>query len=191
MLAVLGIFSGILSISGYFPYIRDVLKRKTYPERASWLIWAVLTVIAFASQLAKGASNSLWLPGLETCGLITVLLLSIPFGTGGLTKKDIIALCFAGIGLVLWYFTKEPAVALYIIIAIDMIGTILTFQKAYVDPESETLSTWIMVAIAGILAMLATGTWNIILLSYPLYIFLANAAIAIAILLGKNRKKKK
>jgi hypothetical protein len=191
MLELIGIAAGIISVSAYVPYIRDVLKKTTQPERASWLIWFVLTAIAFFSQLAKGASNSLWLPGIETCGLGIVLLLSLKYGTGGLTQKDILALLAAGIGLILWYFTKEPAIALYIIIGIDMIGTLLTFQKAYEDPESETFSTWVLVAIAGILSMIAVGSPNIILLSYPFYIFAANAAIAVAMLLGKGSKRKR
>lgn len=191
MLNLLGVTAGIISISGYFPYIRDVLKKTTTPQRASWLIWDVLTVIAFFSQLAKGASASLWLPGLEICGLTTVLILAMILGTGGFSKRDIFALIAAGIGLTLWYFTKEPAVALYITIGIDAIGVVLSVQKAYEDPESETLSTWVLVAIAGVLATIAVGKFDIILLSYPIYIFLANAAIAAAILVGKKSKKKK
>lgn len=191
MLQVLGILSGLISVSAYIPYIKDVLAKKTQPERASWLIWAVLTSIAFFSQLAKGASNSLWLPGIETCGLTIVLLLSLRFGTGGLTKKDILALSAAAVGLILWYFTHEPAIALYIIIGIDAIGTVLTVQKAYQDPESETLSTWILVCVAGILSIISVGQLNLILLSYPFYIFAANGSIALAMILGnKNHKKK-
>jgi len=190
-LSAIGIAAGIISISGYVPYIRDVIKRTTYPERASWLIWDVLTAIAFFTQLAKGAFASLWLPGLEICGLTIVLLLSIKFGTGRLAKKDYYSLLAAGIGLILWYFTKEPAVALYIIIGIDAIGTVLAFQKAYEAPETETMSTWVLVSIAGILSMLSVGKFNVILLSYPFYIFLANAAIALAIILGRKRKVSK
>lgn len=191
MLQIFGILAGILSISGYFPYILDIFKKKARPQRASWLIWSVDTIIAFVSQFFRGATNSLWLPGLETCGLVVVFLLSLKFGVGGFTKKDIIALSLAGVGLVLWYFTKEPAVALYIIIAVDSIGTILTIQKAYEDPESETMSIWLIVALAGLFGMLAVGTWNVILLSYPLYIFVANAAIPVAMILGRKRKKRK
>ncbi|HEX7042827.1 MAG TPA: hypothetical protein VF189_06250 [Patescibacteria group bacterium] len=191
MLEILGIASGLISVSAYIPYIIDVIKKTTQPERASWLIWFVLTAIAFFSQLAKGASNSLWLPGIETCGLGIVLILSLKYGVGGLVKKDLLALAAAGIGLILWYFTKEPAVALYIIIGIDSIGTVLTVQKAYEDPESETFITWVLVAVAGILSMIAVGKIDIILLSYPFYIFLANAAVAFAMMIGKKPKKRK
>ena len=191
MLEIIGIFAGILSASAFVPYIRDILGKTTKPERASWLIWTVLTSIAFFSQLAKGASNSLWQPGLETVGIVIILLLSLKYGVGGFTKRDILALLAASIGLILWYFTREAAVALYISIGIDSIGTVLTVVKAYEDPGSETMSTWVIVCIAGLLSMVAVGQWNIILLSYPFYIFTANGATALAMVLGRKPKRKR
>lgn len=190
-LEILGIFAGLTSGSSYIPYVRDIFLKKTKPERASWAIWMVLTAIAFFSQLAKGASYSLWLPALETTGITIVVILSIWRGVGGATKRDIFVLCAAALGLILWYFTKEPAVALYIIIGVDAIGTIPTVIKSYQQPETETLTTWAMVAVAGVLGMLAVGQWNIILLSYPFYIFLANSALVVAMILGRKKKSKK
>lgn len=187
MLAILGLLSGLLSFLCYFPYIRDILLHKTKPERASWLIWSVLGGIAFFSQLAKGATNSLWLAGVQAFGVIIVFLLSLRFGTGGLVKKDYIALFFAGVGLMIWYFTKEAATALFIIIGVDGIGSVLTAHKAYLDPESETVSTWILAGLSGFFAILSVGSFNIVLLSYPIYIFLINLIIVSAILLGKRK----
>jgi len=188
---LIGILSGLLSTSSYVPYVRDIFAKKTKPERASWIIWSVLTGIAFFSQLAKGASSSLWLPGLETCGVTIVFILSLKYGVGGLTKRDILILFSAAAGVVLWYFTKEPAVALYIIIGVDSLGTIPTIIKSYQEPETETFTTWILLSIAGILAMISVGSWNIILLSYPFYFFAANAGTALAMILGKKPKRKK
>jgi hypothetical protein len=188
MLQVLGLLSGVLSGVSYLPYLRDIFRHTTKPERASWLIWSVLGSIAFFSQLAEGATWSLWLTGIDTLGVLLIFLLSIRFGVGGLTRRDIIALTAAGIGLILWYFTRHASIALLITMLIDAAGAYLTVVKAYEDPGSETLSTWVIVAIAGILGMLAVGQFNLILLSYPFYIFLANFAVAIAMLLGKSKK---
>lgn len=144
MLQILGILSGIVSVACYIPYVRDILLKTTKPERASWLIFTVLGSIAFFSQLAKGASNSLWMTGVQTFGVALVFAMSIKFGTGGLTSRDIKALLIALIGLIIWFFTKEAAWALLISIVIDAAGALLTILKAYEDPESETLSTWFL-----------------------------------------------
>lgn len=190
MLEVLGILGGIFATIGIIPYVKDILFGKTRPERATWLIWTVLGGIAFFSQVAKGATSSLWMTGLETLGQLVVLLLSIKVGKGKFHKKDYIALIAASIGLILWYFTSEAAVALYIVIGIDFSGTILTIQKAYLDPDSETLSTWLLATIGGVLTILAVGKIDIILLSYPVFIFAMNGIIALSIILGKQNLRK-
>jgi len=187
MLQTLGLLSGVMFVFSYIPYIKDTLRGKTRPERASWCIWATLGTIAFFSQLVKGATNSLWLPGIGTLCSILILLLSIRYGVGGFTKRDIIALGFAGIGLLLWSVTNEPTIALLLVILIDAAGACVTIAKSFKDPESETLTTWILDAAAGLLAAVSIGKLNIILLAYPLYIFLANSATAAAILLGRKK----
>lgn len=189
MLQVLGLIAGFLSLVMFVPYIRDIFRHTTKPERASWLIWSVLGGIAFFSQLAKGASDSLWLTGVQTLGVFVIFILSIRYGAGGLVKRDIAALIAAGFGLLLWYLTNEAAIALLFVIVIDAIGGWLTVLKSYEDPGSETLSTWVLSGTSGVFAALAVGSVNYILLAYPVYIIAINYAVVIAILAGRRRLK--
>lgn len=187
MLEIIGLISGLITIIAVIPYIRDVIRKTTRPERASWFIWLVLGGIAFFSQMAKGATNSLWMTALSTISVLTVFLLSLKYGEGGLVKRDIIALIFSMFGLVLWYFTKDAITALIIVILVDLSGTVLTLIKSYKDPESETFSTWILASAAGLLGTISVGSINWALLIYPLYIFIANLAVVLAIILGKRK----
>lgn len=190
MLQAFGILAGFLAAAAFIPYIRDILRLKTKPQRTTFLIWSILGGIAFFSQFAKGASNSLLLPGAETLLVVVVFLLSLKYGVGGFSRKDYVALGAVLVGLVAWYLTKEAAVALYIVIAIDAVGTILTIHKTYLDPGSETRISWVSSTFAGLFAALAVGDFNIILLSYPIYVFLANLAVVGTIQLGFRRKQK-
>lgn len=187
MLQTLGLIAGVLSVITYVPYLRDIFRLKTKPERATWFIWAVLSGIAFFSQMAKGATDSLWLVGVQTIGVVVIFILSIRYGVGGFVRRDMIALGAAGLGLVLWYYTNEAAFALLIAIVIDAIGASLTVLKAYKDPESETLSTWVLSGTAGIFATLAVGSLDYILLAFPVYVIVINYAVATAMILGKRR----
>jgi hypothetical protein len=189
MLEILGIIGGLFGLVSCVPYIRDIFLLKVKPQRATFLIWSLLGAIAFFSQLAKGATNSLWLPGLETFGVIAIFILSIKYGLGGFNKRDYMALLIAAIGLIIWYFTKEAAVALYLIILVDAVGSYLTVHKAYVLPESETHFAWILSAIGGVFAVISVGSFNIILLSYPIYLVFANLAVVTAIQMGLRRNK--
>lgn len=185
-----GYLSGVAILLSFVPYIRDIFKGKTKPERISWLIWAILGSISFFSQLAKGASYSLVLTGAQTFGDLFIFILAIKYGFGGFLKRDVYALIGAGVGLFLWYMTKEAAVALFMVIFIDAIGVVLTVIKSYENPDTETVSTWVFTFAAGSLACLAVGSFNLILLAFPFYIALAGVAILIAIKLGFQRETK-
>lgn len=190
MLEIFGYTSGILFMLSVIPYVRSILKGDTKPQRITWLIWAVLVFIAFFSQLAKGATWSLLLTAGDAIAIIIVFIFSIKYGVGGFSKIDILSLVGAGLSLVLWYFTNEPAIALFLIIIIDLIGANLTFIKSWRNPETEYWFSWAMCGIGGFFGVLSVGNFNFVLLSYPLYIFLINSLMAVIILTrGKILKK--
>jgi hypothetical protein len=187
MRVIFGLLSGILPIIGAFPYIRDIFRHKTKPHRMAEFIFAVLDSIAFASQLAKGATWSVIMPGIGTLEMLTGFFLSLKYGMGGTSKKDIAALMLAGFGLILWYFTKQPLTALFIVIGIDLIGTSLVVIKTYSHPHTETLSAWFLSLLAGLCAAAAVGHWSFDLQIYPLEVALGNGAICATILLRRNK----
>lgn len=171
----------------YFPYIRDILRKTTQPHRASWLIWSVLGLIAFFSQYAEGATDSLWMTGAQTLGTVVVLALSLKFGTEGFSALDRISLLAAIFGVVWWYFTRNAVYALLITIAVDVISAGLTAKKAYALPESETMSTWILSATSSVFGTLAVGSFNPVLMVYPFYVFLASSGVILAIIFGRRK----
>ena len=189
ILEILGYVSGILIFLTAVPYIRDIRLGKTKPHRTSWFIWVILSLIALFTQLAKGGTFSLLLPAGDALAALIIFLFSIKRGVGGFATKDILALIGAIIGLILWYFTGNPVLALVIIMAVDFLGAILTILKAYKHPETETLVTWSLAGFAGLLAVLSVGKMNSVLLAYPLYICLINSATAIAVLAGRRKNK--
>jgi len=189
MASIFGYLSGVAILASYIPYIRDIFLNKTKPERMSWLIWAILGGISFFSQFAKGASWSLILSGGESLGELIVFFLAIKYGLGGFMKRDFFALAGAILGLILWYLTNEPAVALFIVIAIDMMGSVLTVIKSYENPGTETVSGWVLTLLAGVFGCLAVGSFNFVLLAFPLYVCLGSSAVLLAMRLGVRNKE--
>jgi hypothetical protein len=185
--AIAGYLSGIAILMSFVPYIRDIFAGKTKPERMSWLIWGVLGLILFFSQLAKGVFYSIILSGVQAVGDLFIFFLAIKYGLGGFRKKDIFALGGAIISLLFWYLTKEAAIALFIVLFIDAIGAVLTVIKSYERPETETISSWILTFLGGVFACIAVGNFNFILLIFPIYVCLASLSILISIRMGFNR----
>jgi hypothetical protein len=180
-LALLGIAAGILSVVDPIPYIRDILRGTTRPHRGTWLIWSVLGATAFASQLSDGATWSLAMVGVQTVSITLILLLSIRRGVGGASRLDLTLICIAGLGIVGWAVTDEPVVATAFVVFADAIGVGLMTPKAWRDPWSETLSTYVLASASGVLSTAAVGTLDASLLLYPAYFAIANGAIAVVI----------
>ena len=51
--------AGILQLVAGAPYVRDILRGTTRPQRATWTIWTTLSFVVLASQWASGATWSL------------------------------------------------------------------------------------------------------------------------------------
>lgn len=47
---IFSIVSALIILAGAPPYLRDIMRGKTKPERATWFIWAMLGIIAFSAQ---------------------------------------------------------------------------------------------------------------------------------------------
>ena len=91
--------------------------------------------------------------------------------------------------MIAWYLTDSAVYALMISIAIGLLGGVVTVQKAFQDPESETLSTWLLALLASVCAVLAVGTFDWVLLAFPLYLLALYAAIVTAVLCGDSPKR--
>jgi hypothetical protein len=188
MAELFGLLSGVIGVAGYIPYTRDILRLTTKPDRVSWLIWSLEYTVLFLAQFAKGATNSLWLVGLQLLGVLLVSTLSLRYGVGGLDRRKIVLLACVALALILWYVTKNASVALCISLVVEASGVVLTAIKVYKQPDSETLAMWWLVGIAGVLGVPAVGrTTASILFVYPISLVVMSSCVVSAAWLGARR----
>jgi len=181
LLPILGVSSGVLYLVSQIPYIRDIFRHNTKPQRATYWIWLVLNVIAFFAQLAAHASWSLYFTGAQLLIVLSIAILSLHFGYGKFSRRDAVSLLIALGGLVIWKLTKSPLIALLVVVGIDAVGFWLTLTKTWTAPRSETLLTWCMDSAAALLGVLSVGSLSFTKLVYPLYIMLGNMLLAFII----------
>jgi hypothetical protein len=190
MQQIIGLAAGLIGVIAYIPYIRDILKGKTQPERAAWIIWSAQYTLLFFTQLAQNVSYILWLPGLQLLGILVICTLSFRYGYGKLNRRKIMLLLCVGLALVLWYFTKNAAAALFVSLAIETSGIALIAHKAYKDPASEVMYFWALIGFAGVLGIAAVGTNGApMLYVYPVAFALMNFSVVVAQLLGRKRTR--
>lgn len=182
-----GILAGIIGILSFIPYVLDMLKGKTRPNKATWLIWAVLGIIIAVSYYLAGARETAWVPIGYAFGIVVVALPALKYGEGGWTNLDKACLVGAGAGLALWAVTNNPVLPLYLTIAIDAIGAVPTIKKAYLRPETESRDSWLMFLVANTLNLFAISEWTLVVASYPVYVLVLSAVMS-ALLVRKKAK---
>jgi hypothetical protein len=181
-LAALGIASAALQFIAMAPYFIDIVRGKTKPERATWWIWLLLNFVSFGAQVGAGAKWSLCMTGGQLIVTGAVAVLSVRYGYGVFHKKDMAAIVFALVGIVLWWLLDSPLMALLVVLAVDLVGFWLTIEKTWKAPHTETLATWAIGAASGFLGAIAAGHWNLTHVIYPLYIGLGNGLLTVIIL---------
>lgn len=186
MLEIIGILSGVMAFIASIPYIVDIVKGNTKPQRMAWVIFITLSGISFFAQLAEGATNSLWFPAVLFLQSIIIFALTLKYGMGGFGKPDIASLVAAILIMIIWWITKSPAVAIVCGVLVNTIGKILVAQKVYEYPSTEYLPTWVWSAVASLLAVVAVGSWNWILMITPLQNAITVAIIAAIIYIRRQ-----
>ena len=186
----LGVAAGLVGILGYIPYIKDILRGTTRPDRIAWLIWLLEYTALLFAQIFEGATHSLWLIGLQLLGVVIVFILSLQRGLGNFNRQTWLLLTTIVATLVLWWSTKSGALAILVLLGVEAIGVAITAKKAYRHPGSETLTMWICIGIGGLLGVLAVGAYaSPILYVYPLALILMSGSVIIASQLGERSAK--
>jgi hypothetical protein len=183
---VFGVLSVLLAIVCFFPYIRDIVRRKTEPHMYSWLIWTILQIVGVAAQLKDGAGYGAWALAVGALFCFAIFLLSFKYGTGNISTFDAACLAGAIIAIGIYLFISNPVWATIVVAAIDFIGFLPTFRKGFEEPFSETASTFIMSGIANLLSIVALQHYSVTTVLYIGSLFFTNTSFALMILFRRR-----
>jgi hypothetical protein len=177
--------ASFLAILSYYPYIKGILKGKTKPNRATFLIWTVIGVVEIISYLASGGGLASGLLIAYTVGTGLIFVMSIKYGVGGGSLLDITCLLGALVGVLGWVITKNPHVALSLSIIAGMFGYLPTFKKVYLTPKTENTSHWVLCGVAAVFNIFAISKWSLFTASAPVYLLICDGALALLTLFPK------
>jgi hypothetical protein len=188
MKEVLGLIAVLLTLTGHFPYITDILKGKTKPHLFTWIVWSIVTLLAFLGQWQKGGGAGAWATGVT--GIITALitLLAIKNGSRDITRIDKICFTVALISIIPWYITHDPTISVVIVTFIDVFAILPTIRKTLRDPGSETLFTYALNVLRHTLSVIALERYNLATYLYPATLIVLNAGMTLIILLSRKKK---
>jgi len=182
-----GLLAGILSVTSTVPYVIDIFRHKTKPERAMWWIYSVLFTLLFVAQLSAGAHWLLIVTAEYVLASLLIAVLSVPYGFGSFHKRDTVSLAIAAAGLLAWLLTNRPIIAILMVVIVDFAGFWLTLVKTWHAPHSETLIAWQLSCVAAVLSVFAAGTWNFTIIVYPVYAVLGSGLLVWLIMYRRTK----
>jgi hypothetical protein len=173
--ALAGTVGAALSMVGTLPYLRDIREGRTRPHRGTWAIWGVIGVVGTVSHAAEGGRWSLAVIAVQTLTTLAVLVLATRRGVGSVTAPNLALLALAMAGVLGWIWSSNPMTATVCVIVADAVGVAMMLPKTWADPHGETLSTFSLATVSGLLGMVAGFDPALLLL--PAYLCLANGVV--------------
>ncbi len=174
-------FSLVIAVVSYIPYLRSILQGQTKPHVFSWLVWGVLTGIAFLAQKTDGAGPGAWATGFTAIVSGVFVVLGLFKGEKNITRSDWISFVSALAIIPVWYFTSNPLLAIILVTLIDMLGFYPTFRKSWAKPTEELPFTYILSAIKFFVAMCALDHFSWITALYPASLVIMDTAFVVMI----------
>jgi hypothetical protein len=182
----LGIIATLIGLISYLPYITDTVAGRTKPHAFSWLIWAILTAIGFAAQVADKAGPGSWITGITAAACFLIFGLGVKYGERNITRFDWGCLIFSLAAIPIWIATATPVYAVILITIIDTVGFLPTYRKAWHKPSEETLVTWIVSTIKFFISLFALNNYSLVTVLYPASLVLMNGLFVVMVLWRKR-----
>jgi hypothetical protein len=189
MKETLSIIASVLAIIGNVPYLRDVLRKKIQPHPYTWLVWTLVSGIAFFGQMAKGAGIGLLPTFFAEIFTVIIFIFSLRYGFKQIKKTDTYFLLIALLGLIPWAITHDPTISVVIVVCIDLVAFVPTIRKTYENPDTERPLLYFMNVLRHILTLFSLQAYNIATILHSVAMILTNTLMSWILLRPKKRTK--
>lgn len=184
MRTFLAILAGLSVIGATIPYIFDVVRGRVRPMRSTRLMFVFLLMLAFFQQRSLGTGLSLFVTIGELLSTLSLFVISMKKGVGGLRKLDIWCYGLLIVSVVVWQVSGNALLALIFTILTDFIAFFPVAWRLIHDPLAETQIFYWGAIIGPILGILAEKSPSWQRLSFVIYLAGINLLAVILI----NRK---
>ncbi len=182
MKEALGTLAVVVSLCGYAPYLRDVLRGRTKPHAISWFIWGTLATVLFAAAISNGAGAGAWVTAVVVIMSTVIFVLALFRGEKHVTALDWACLVGAAAVGLAWMITGGPLLSVILATCIDILGFVPTFRKSIAKPHEETVVMWGCSAAFFFLASLAIERYSVITTLNPALMVFIDSAMVVMLL---------
>jgi hypothetical protein len=173
----------LISLVGYFFYLKDIFYGEARPNLVSWFLWMLGPFIGVFFQLKAGAGLSVLPVFMAGLGPLVIIIVSL-FRKSliwKITRLDIFCGILALVSLVIYVITHNLGISILFAILTDGLAAVPTIVKSWKFPETESAVVYLVGVISNILGLLIIKDWLFTIYSFSVYIILINTAIIFCI----------
>jgi hypothetical protein len=183
---IYGTISTLIALISNGAYFISVVRKKTHPHVFSWTIWGVLTGITFFAQRSADAGPGAWHMAVNSAICFIVAGLAVTRGRPDIKRSDIVSFACALVALPLWYLTRQPLIAVLIVIGVEAFAYYPTFRKSWRRPHEELALTYSLDCLRCLISLLAMDSYSLTTVLYPSFIVIINIAL-VSLLLRRRQ----
>jgi hypothetical protein len=145
--------------------------------------------MAFYAQYTNAAGPGAWATGLVAVSCFAVAIIALFRGEKEITKSDWATFIGALMIMPVWYFTKNPLIAIILIMLIDLCGYYPTFRKSYYKPHEESIIVYIMGVLQVSISICAMENYYLVNILYPIFIMFINTSFVCLVICRRKAQK--
>jgi hypothetical protein len=173
------LISFVISSIGNLSYILDTLRGKAQPNRVTWFMWSLITMIAFAGEVRGGVGLASLAVFSECLGPLAVFICSFVNKKAywKTTSTDLLCGVLALSGLIAWQINKDPDYAIAFSIFADFFASLPTIRKIWTHPETENRLYYVLNFIGNLIGLLCVQQPGFTGYAYLIWLALINVSL--------------
>lgn len=176
---ILGSIAVLMTIWAHVPYLIETLRGANRPHVFTWVIWTLLTGIAFAAQMAEGAGPGAWATGICSALCVVITLAAFRSGEKHATRIDWLMFLLGLAAIPVWMATDDPLWSVWIITVIDLSALYPTVRKSWRRPHEENSFMYGFNVPRHFMSIAALSSISVTTALYPCALLLMNMGMYI------------
>lgn len=176
----------LLTIAGYIPYIQGMMNGSNKPHIFTWVIWVVVSGIAFVAQIHAQGGPGAWVTGFICFMCLMTSLLALKQGTKDITRSDAI-MFFGALGAIpVWMLTNDPLWSVIIVSIINSMAFYPTVRKSWLRPHEEHITLYALNIPRQALSIAALTQYSMTTVLFPASVIVMCVLFLVTILYRRH-----
>ena len=184
----LGALSVVIGGVAYGIYITQTLRKGgVQPHPFSWILWALVTGVAYLVQRAQGGGPGSWVTAFTAVVCLMIGILTLFKYKWLFSRFDWFSLGMGLAVLIFYVVQKEPTQSAVYATVTDVIGYAPTIRKGWLEPHSDSITSFTLNSAKFVPSLLALEAYSVATWLYPATLVIVNGGVALLLFVRRRQ----